>query len=121
MGRTAKAPGFRRKTYAAAENVRKPEDYIFVTLTDEDIISDAMSIFRQVYPNTLQIRYDNAHTRGIELADPSKIAEMRSFPELMSDFYRQMYQQEISAEEMRLMERIAREAGILDETDETDH
>ena len=39
----------------------------------------------------------------------------------MSDFYRQMYQQEISAEEMRLMERIAREAGILDETDETDH
>ena len=111
----------RLKQLLAAENVRKPEDYIFVTLTDEDIISDAMSIFRQVYPNTLQIRYDNAHTRGIELADPSKIAEMRSFPELMADFYRQMYQQEISAEEMRLMERIAREAGILDETDETDH
>ncbi len=107
----------RLKQLLAAENIREPEDYIFVTLTDEDIISDAMSIFRQIYPNTMQIRYDNAHTQGIELADPSKIAEMRSFPELISDFYRQMYQQEISTEEMKLMERIAREAGILDATD----
>lgn len=100
------------KQLLSPENIKNPEDYMFVTLTDEDIINDAMNIFRQVYPNTMQIRYDNSHTREIEAVDPSKLVEMRSFPELISDFYSQMYQTEISDEEMAVMKKAAREAGI---------
>ncbi len=99
----------------AKENIRNPEDYIFVTLTEEEIINDAMNIFRQVYPNTMQIRYENSHTREIERTDPAQIAERRSFSEMVSDFYLQMYQQEISEEEMAVMKKAAREAGIIDE------
>ena len=81
-------------------NVKSPEDFIYATLTDEDIINDAMGIFQQTYPNTVKIDYDNSHTREIEQVDISKIAQNKSFSELISDFYRLMYQCEISDEEM---------------------
>lgn len=98
-------------------NVIAPEDFIYATLTDEEIVSDAMGIFQQVYPNTVKIDYDNSHTREIEQVDISKIAENRSFAELISDFYRQMYSCEISEEEMEVMRTVAREAGVLHEAD----
>ena len=98
-------------------NVTSPEDFIYATLTDEDIVSDAMGIFQQIYPNTVKIDYDNSHTREIEQVDISKIAENRSFAELISDFYRQMYSCEISEEEMDVMRTVAREAGVLHEAD----
>lgn len=98
-------------------NVTSPEDFIYATLTDEEIVNDAMGIFQQVYPNTVKIDYDNSHTRAIEQVDISKIAENRSFAELISDFYRQMYSCEISEEEMDIMRSVAREAGVLYEAD----
>ena len=98
-------------------NVKAPEDFIYATLTDEEIINDAMGIFQQTYPYTVKIDYDNSHTREIEQVDISKIAENRSFEDLISDFYRQMYSCEISEEEMDIMRTVAREAGVLHETD----
>ena len=98
-------------------NITAPEDFIYATLTDEEIVSDAMGIFRQVYPNTVNIDYDNSHTREIEQVDISKIAKNRSFVDLIGDFYRQMYGCDISEEEMDVMRCVAREAGVLHETD----
>ena len=97
--------------------VTAPEDFIYATLTDEEIVSNAMGIFQQVYPNTVKIDYDNSHTRAIEQVDISRVAENRSFSELISDFYRQMYGCEISKEEMDVMRTVAREAGVLHEAD----
>jgi len=99
------------------ESITAPEDFIYATLTDEEIISDAMGIFQQFYPNTVKIDYDNSHTREIEQVDISRIAKNRSFSELMSDFYRQMYGCEIGEEEMDVMRAVAREAGVLHEAD----
>ena len=97
------------------KNVKAPEDFIYATLTDEDIINDAMGIFQQIYPNTVRIDYDNTHTREIEQVDISKIAENKSFPELIGDFYRLMYGCEITEEEMDVMRTAAREAGVINE------
>lgn len=97
------------------KNVKASEDFIYATLTDEDIINDAMGIFQQVYPNTVRIDYDNSHTREIEQVDISKIAENKSFPELIGDFYRLMYGCEITEEEMDVMRTAAREAGVINE------
>ena len=98
-------------------NVKAPEDFIYVTLTDEDIVNDSMGIFRQTYPNTVKIDYDNSHTREIEQVDISRIAENRSFPDMIRDFYKQMYGLEISGEEMDIMRTVAREAGVINEAD----
>ncbi len=97
------------------KNVKEPADFIYATLTDEDIINDAMGIFQQVYPNTVRIDYDNSHTRQIEQIDISGIAENKSFPELIGDFYRLMYGCEITEEEMDVMRTAAREAGVINE------
>ena len=93
--------------------ITAPQDFIYATLTDEDFVNDAMGIFRQIYPNTVKIDYDNSHTREIEQVDISMIAQKRSFEDLIGDFYRQMYRCEISEEEMDIMRTVAREAGVL--------
>ena len=99
------------------ENVTRPEDFIYATLTDEDIVDDAMGIMQQVYPNTVRIDYDNSRTREIDRIDISAIAEQKTFDELIGDFYRKMYGCEISEEEMLVMREAAKEAGVIDETD----
>lgn len=98
-------------------NIVSPQDYIYVTLTDEDYLNDVMGVFQQYYPNTVRIDYDNAHTREIEQADLSGFTEHRSFEELIGDFYFQMYGCGINEEEMALMRKVAGEAGVIHETD----
>ena len=93
------------------ENVTGTEDFIYATLTDEDIINDAMGIFQQVYPNTVKIDYENSRTKAV--ADVTvEAAVKKTFDELIGDFYRKMYGREISEEEMRVMKETAKEASL---------
>ena len=98
-------------------NISRPEDFIYATLTNEEIINDAMGIMQQVYPNTVRIDYDNSRTRELERIDITAITQHKSFDELISDFYRKMYSCEISEEELQVMMETAKEAGVIDETD----
>ena len=99
------------------KNIKATEDFIYATLTDEDIINDAMGICQQIYPNTVSIDYDNSHTRALEHVDISRIAENKSFTELIGDFYHMIYGCEISEEEMNYMRMVAKEAGVINEAD----
>ena len=98
-------------------HIESPEDYIYVTLTDEDIMDDAMGIFQQYYPNTVRIDYDNSHTRAIEQVTVVQVAREKSFSELISDVYTQVYGCEISGEEMQIMREAAGEAGVENAAD----
>ena len=93
------------------------DNYIYATLTDEDPINDVMSIFQQTYPNMIAIDYDNSHTRAEEQIDISKIAQKKSFEELIGEFYKQIYGCKITPEEMEVMRMVAREAGVIHEAD----
>ncbi|MCR5595535.1 MAG: exonuclease SbcCD subunit D [Lachnospiraceae bacterium] len=101
------------------ENITDTDDYIYVKLTDDEIINDAIGIFRKTYPNTLKLIYDNDHTKTIEDVDISEITENRSFEDLISDFYINVYGSEITDEEMKIMREIAGEVGIINEADQT--
>lgn len=98
-------------------NITSPDDYIYVTLTDDNPADNAMGIFQQYYPNTMKIVYDNAHTRETGQIDITNITREKTYPELISDFYRMMYGCDISDEELRMMKEVAREAGVTDEAD----
>ena len=87
-------------------------DFIYATLTDEEILQDAMGIFRQTYPNTVKIDFDNSRTREIEQVDLSAATDQKSFSDLIRDFYLLIYGCEISEEEMTVMKKAAEEAGI---------
>lgn len=100
-----------------AENITDSDDYMYVTLTDEDIINDVMGIVQQYYPNTVKIDYQNSHTIEIENFDIGEIVNDKSFEEIISDFYLKMYGTEISDEELDVMMSVAREAGVINEAD----
>ena len=57
-----------------------------------------------------------SRTRQIGQVDLAEAADQKSFSELIADFYMQMYNQEISEEEMEIMRQAAKEAGVIDET-----
>ena len=101
-------------------NVTDTEDFIYATLTEENIVNDAMGIFQATYPNTVRIDYENSHTKELEHVDIAEIAENRDFSELIADFYLQVFGCEISEKEAAIMREVAVEAGVLEDDHETD-
>ena len=107
----------RLKQLLSLENIVDPDDYMYVTLTDEEIINDVMGIVQQYYPNTVKIDYHNSHTKELEDFDIGEIVIDKSFEELISDFYMKMYGTGISSEELDVILSAAREAGVINEAD----
>ncbi len=101
------------ETLLKKENVTDPEDFMYVTLTDEDIIDDAMGIIQQTYPNTIKIDYENSHTREAEQAEIVETGQNKSFQELIREFYQLMYDCDMSEEEEKVMEEAGRKAGVI--------
>ncbi|MBQ6621828.1 MAG: exonuclease SbcCD subunit D [Mogibacterium sp.] len=97
--------------------VTDPQDLLYVTLTDEEPINDAMGILQQYYPNTVKVDFRNSHTLELENYDLAEFSDTKTFDELISDFYQTMYGQEIPEEELRVMLDVAREAGVFHEAD----
>ena len=50
-----------KKNYADTNT----DDYIHVTLTDEDDVPDALGRLRSIYPNIMKLDYDNLRTRAV--------------------------------------------------------
>lgn len=99
------------------KNITEPNDYIYVTLTDETPVPDVMAIIRQYYPNTMKLDYENSHTKRMETPDISRITREKSFPELISDFYNMIFGCDMEEEERNVLLEAAKEAGVIDETD----
>ena len=99
------------------KNISMENDFIYATLTDEDIVNDAMGIFREYYPNTVKIDYDNSHTKEIENVDITRITQNKTFDELIRDLYMQMYSCDMGEEELEIMKWAAKEAGVGNEAD----
>ena len=69
------------------EGTTYPGDYLHITLTDEEDIPDAISKLRVIYPNLMQLSYDNARTRAGALAAPTEQTAQKSPLELTEAFY----------------------------------
>lgn len=63
------------------------EDYLHITLTDEQEIPDAMGRLRSIYPNALQLAYDNARTRSQVSVAPAEQARRKSPLALFGELY----------------------------------
>lgn len=98
------------------EQISCPEDFIFVTLTNKEPIADAMALFQAYYPNTVNIEYDQSDNYA-ENTDFAADVENRTFMELITDFFADVYHMELTAEHRKILEETAKEAGILYEAD----
>lgn len=99
------------------KNVTDVEDFIYVTLTDEEVKDNVMGIIQQTYKNCVRVDYDNSRTREVETVDISNISENKSFDELVGEFYKMIYGCDINEEEMEIMKEVAKEAGVIDEAE----
>ncbi len=64
------------------------EDYLHVTLTDEDTVLDAAGKLRSVYPNVMAVAFDNARSRAEgAVGEDAPLPERRSPDALFGDFF----------------------------------
>lgn len=74
----------------------KTDDYMHITLTDDAVI-DAMSKVRSVYPNTMQVEFENSQTKQLDI--PVFILKKQlDLPVLFADFFNAQNGQELSSE-----------------------
>ena len=64
------------------------EDYVQITLTDEDDIPDGMQKLRSIYHNLMRLEYDNRRTREHRRFEVSDDGERKSEMELFEEFFR---------------------------------
>lgn len=90
------------------------EDYLHVVLTDEHPTIDAMARLRDVYPNVMNIEYDNARTRAAGVRSDAPEAEEEVGPlELFSDFYEEQNGAGLSPRQLGIVTDELERIGVM--------
>lgn len=82
------------------------EDYLHITLTDEEDIPDAIGKLRSIYPNIMKLDYDNLRTRGSGTVDAIENIESKSPFELFADLFKQQNNQDMNEEQEEIMRNL---------------
>lgn len=88
------------------ESTSYGEDYMHITLTDEEDIPDAVRKLRVVYRNLMKLDYDNARTRAAAPELAAGGIDTVSPLELFSDFYEKQNGSLMSAEQEEYMRSV---------------
>lgn len=92
----------------SAENYTEQNryDYVFVTLTDENDVPDAVLKLRTVYPNLMKLDYDNIRTRSREELSEAEKQLGKTPKELFGDFYQSVNGSPLSDEQQKYISQI---------------
>jgi len=74
------------------------EDYLHITLTDEEDILDAIGKLRSIYPNLIKLDYDNKRTRSDTSIISAEIAQKAPL-ELFAELYEKQNNQPMQTEQ----------------------
>ncbi len=85
------------------------EDYLQVTLTDEEDIPDGMQKLRIIYPNLMRLEYDNKRTRENRAVEQAAEVEEKSELELFQEFYELQNNQPMSQEQAAIVSGLIQE------------
>ena len=85
------------------EGTNYGEDYMHITLTDEEDIPDVLTKLRVVYKNIMKLDYDNMRTRHSAEINGATDVKSKSPFEHFSDFYEQQNGQKMSKEQSDFM------------------
>ena len=85
------------------------EDYVHITLTDEDDIPDAIGKLRTVYHNLMKLDYDNLRTRNMNSIDGAENVEKKSPYEHFSEFYEKQNNQPMNDNQSDIMKKLIEE------------
>lgn len=85
------------------------EDYIQVTLTDEDDVPDGLQKLRVIYPNIMQLLYDNQRTKTTQEVDAAQAVGKKTEIELFYEFYELQNNQPMTKQQKDFAEQLIRE------------
>lgn len=98
------------------------DDYMHITLTDEEDIPDAMGKLRVIYPNLMKLDYDNKRTRLNVHLNPAEEMDKKSPLQLFSEFYSLQNNQPMSDEQADFSRTMMKPSGRKEhEASQTDH
>lgn len=63
------------------------DDYLQITLTDEEDVPEAVSRLRVIYPNLMKLVYDNTRTRSAAVVDGALDVQKKSQLQLFGELY----------------------------------
>lgn len=63
------------------------DDYLQITLTDEEDVPEAVSRLRVIYPNLMKLNYDNTRTRSAAVIDGALDVQKKSQLQLFGELY----------------------------------
>lgn len=75
-------------------------DYVHITLTDEEDIPDVIGKLRVIYPNLMKLDYDNKRTRSSSIINSDNNVESKSPIQLLEEFYLKQNNQSISQKQL---------------------
>ena len=85
------------------------DDYLQITLTDEEDVPDGMAKLRTVYPNLMQLVYDNSRTRQSRQVEVTEHVEQKSEIELFEEFYEIQNNQPMNEEQQNFVKKLLEE------------
>lgn len=85
------------------------DDYIFITLTDEEDIPDAVRKLRKIYPRMMKLSYDNSRTRSRSYMQIDTAVEALPPEQLFARFYEQQNNHSMSAEQLGFVQKLIKE------------
>ena len=88
------------------ENTSYIEDYMHITLTDENDIPDVLTKLRVIYKNIMKLDYDNQRTRHSVEINGADNVERKSPFEHFGEFYEMQNGQALSEEQSEFMTEI---------------
>ena len=91
-----------RRSYAGTAT----DDYLHITLTDEQDVPDALARLRVIYPNLMRLDYDNLRTRTQADLDAPAQTEQKTPLEHFAAFYALQNNQPLSAEQAAFCQQL---------------
>ena len=67
--------------------MEKSQDYLHITLTDEEEIPDVLGRLRTLFPNIMKLSYDNTRTRSYQNIDSAEAVEEKDELTLFEELY----------------------------------
>lgn len=87
------------------------DDYIHVTLTDEDEIIDAIGRVRAIYPNVMRLDFENSRTRSINAVNAAENVADKTPLELFKEFYEMQNSMPLDREKEDIVRNLLELAG----------
>lgn len=79
------------------------DDYLHITLTDEEDVPEAIGKLRAIYPNIMKLDYDNKRTRANQTITGTADVEEKSPLQHVEEFYEKQNNQEMNEEQIKLV------------------